>query len=124
MKPGDPVRLRTGGPAMTINAMDDTTASCVWFVGNELREVRLPIGGLTSVTSEVIGSETVGEYILRVFQIDAVSGKAELLQARVASVTMRKSGKGQRVEFVVEGGRRLGFWSVAEHGPFIKDMEK
>jgi uncharacterized protein YodC (DUF2158 family) len=124
MKPGDPVRLRTGGPAMTINAMDDATASCVWFVGDELKEVRLPIDGLTPVTSEVIGSETVGEYIRRVFQIDDVSGKAELLQARVSSVTTRKSGKGHRVEFVVEGGRRLGFWSVAEHGPFIKDMEK
>jgi uncharacterized protein YodC (DUF2158 family) len=124
MKPGDPVRLRTGGPAMTINAMDDAVASCVWFVGNELREVKLPIGGLTPVTSEVIGSETVGEYILRVFQIGDVSGKAELLAARVTSATTRKAGRGQKVEFIVDNGRKLGFWTVAEHGPFIKDLEK
>lgn len=109
---------------MTINSIDATTASCVWFVGAELKEARFVTDGLLPITSAVVGSETVGEYVQRVFQIDAVGGKSELLAARVVSATTRKAGKGQKVEFVVEDGRKLCFWSVAAHGPFIKDTEE
>jgi len=109
---------------MTINAIQETVATCVWFVGVELKESLFVLDGLAPITIEVVGAETVGEYILRVFQIDAVGGRTEMLAARVVSAKARKSGRGQRVEFVVEGGRRLGFWTEAQHGPFIRDMEE
>lgn len=109
---------------MTINAIQEAVAVCVWFVGVELKESRFVIDGLTPITTEVVGTETVAEYILRVFQIDAVSGGAGLLAARVVSATTRRSKKGQRVEFIVDGGRKLGFWTEAQHGPFIKDLEE
>lgn len=109
---------------MTVNSMDGTIASCVWFVGTDLKEAWFVTDGLVPVTSAVIGSETVGEYIQRVFQINAIGGKAELLAARVISATTKKAGKGQKVEFLVEDGRKLCFWSIAAHGPFIKDTEE
>lgn len=109
---------------MTINRMDGTTALCVWFVGTDLKEARFVTDGLTLATSAVIGPETVGEYIQRVFQINAIGGKVELLTARVTSATTKKAGKGQKIEFLVEDGRKLCFWTAAAHGPFIKDMEE
>lgn len=122
MKPGDPVRLKTGSPPLTINSMDSTTATCVWFVGTELKEAKFVLDALVPITGSVVGSETVGEYVQRVFQIETVGGRADLLSARVISAAARRAGKGQKVEFLVEDGRRLCFWSVAAHGPFIKDM--
>ena len=34
---GDRVVLRSGGPAMTIEELAGSKASCVWFEGNEIR---------------------------------------------------------------------------------------
>ena len=124
MKPGDPVRLKIGSPVMMINRIEGSMAKCVRFVGNELKEDEFALDGLTPVTTDVMGAETVAEYIRRVFQIESVSGPATLLQMRVTSATSKKSGKGHRVTFIVDDGRELGFWTEAAHGPFVKDMTK
>lgn len=124
MKQGDVVRLKTGGPAMVINATHENgLVTCVWFVGNDLRSCVVAVDGLAAATVEVLSGETVGAWIHRVLQIDAVSGDASLLLLNVVSATIRRAGKsrGERVDFVVEGGRKLSFWSAAEHGPFIKE---
>lgn len=34
MQIGDIVRLKSGGPKMTITALDDASASCAWFDRN------------------------------------------------------------------------------------------
>ena len=58
-KPGDVVKLKSGGPKMTIkkigpnnleNAKDD--ASCVWFEGNQLKDSRFPLETLVSAQEE------------------------------------------------------------------------
>ncbi len=48
IKAGDTVRLKSGGPAMTVDAITDGGLSCCWFVGKQpafavFREVTLKI---------------------------------------------------------------------------------
>jgi uncharacterized protein YodC (DUF2158 family) len=40
MKPGDTVRLRSGGPAMTVIKKFPACWECVWFAGDERRTAR------------------------------------------------------------------------------------
>ena len=37
MEIGDIVRLKSGGPKMTISALDDSQATCIWFDRNGKR---------------------------------------------------------------------------------------
>jgi len=38
-KPGDVVRLKSGGPSMTVSTHDEVFGyRCQWFVGNDLRD--------------------------------------------------------------------------------------
>ena len=51
-QPGDVVCLKSGGPDMTIEAVqavgDVTSVTCVWFVDKTLYRTDLPVSALTS----------------------------------------------------------------------------
>ncbi|HKQ45242.1 MAG TPA: DUF2158 domain-containing protein [Rhizomicrobium sp.] len=53
-QPGEVVCLKSGGPDMTIEAVqtgatpDVTTVTCVWFVEKTLYRTQLPVSALTS----------------------------------------------------------------------------
>ncbi len=38
LKIGDTVRLKSGGPQMTVNSIEDNVIKCQWFDGNNLKE--------------------------------------------------------------------------------------
>jgi uncharacterized protein YodC (DUF2158 family) len=42
-KPGDTVRLRSGGPAMTIFQIKDDIAICRWFVETTVNSLGFPL---------------------------------------------------------------------------------
>ena len=49
-QPGDVVCLKSGGPDMTIEAVqpgDAATVTCVWFVDKTLYRTELPVSALT-----------------------------------------------------------------------------
>ena len=74
LKPGDLVVLKSGGPTMTVDAVntdifDDnkiTGIVCVWFVGEKLERVRFDLRALeplqNSRNAEEPSLETAGEY--------------------------------------------------------------
>jgi uncharacterized protein YodC (DUF2158 family) len=79
LKPGDLVVLKSGGPAMTVDAVntdifDDnkvTGVLCAWFVGNKLERARFDYNAIVPAPSqeqavseeaEPRPPETVGEY--------------------------------------------------------------
>ncbi len=78
LKEGDLVVLKSGGPTMTVDAVntsvfDDTKitgVSCVWFVGDKLQRVRFDHNAVEPAAArdagpkrpEVAGEETTGAY--------------------------------------------------------------
>jgi len=50
-QPGDVVCLKSGGPDMTIEAVQQagalTTVTCIWFVDKTLYRTELPVAALT-----------------------------------------------------------------------------
>lgn len=38
IKPGSVVRLKSGGPLMTVDTVDGRAAYCEWFIGGEKNE--------------------------------------------------------------------------------------
>ena len=37
LKPGDVVQMKSGGPPMTVDFVDDAVVTATWFDGNEVR---------------------------------------------------------------------------------------
>ena len=50
---GDVVKLKSGGPKMTIKWLEPLTlANCQWFVGDTLKEGNFSLASLQKVTEE------------------------------------------------------------------------
>lgn len=56
MKPGDLVTLKSGGPRMTVAhvaaADGRAVALCMWFAGDHLNAVPVPLSALTNLRPE------------------------------------------------------------------------
>jgi uncharacterized protein YodC (DUF2158 family) len=46
MKVGDTVRLKSGGPLMTVEILEEGTAHCVWFNGTTAIRGGFPVAAL------------------------------------------------------------------------------
>jgi uncharacterized protein YodC (DUF2158 family) len=46
LKVGENVQLKSGGPVMTIDSMDETEAICQWFDGNKLQRGTFALAAL------------------------------------------------------------------------------
>jgi uncharacterized protein YodC (DUF2158 family) len=54
LKKGDTVRLKSGGPIMTVEALDvDEQVLCIWFEKTKKKQDRFPIAALEAVTKRV-----------------------------------------------------------------------
>lgn len=51
LKIGDVVRLKSGGPAMTVMAIGRQGVTCQWFAGLDLQSGVIPETGLTTALS-------------------------------------------------------------------------
>lgn len=49
IKPGDVVRLRSGGVPMTVESIDDDIAECAWFADTTLCRTEIPVRSLERV---------------------------------------------------------------------------
>ena len=43
---GDTVRLKSGGPLMTVIFLQDNLVNCTWFLNDELKEIWFPTEAL------------------------------------------------------------------------------
>lgn len=48
---GDVVQLKSGGPAMTVTAVDGHHCACAWFAGTAFSETKLPAEALAVPTA-------------------------------------------------------------------------
>jgi uncharacterized protein YodC (DUF2158 family) len=59
-KAGDTVKLKSGGPAMTVIEVDHETAWTAWFVGDEVRRGHFPFVGLAAENEAGAGTIVPG----------------------------------------------------------------
>ncbi len=62
---GQIVKLRSGGPQLTVRLIDGSDAVCIWFYGEKLQEKTLPITTLIPVDFEPLAEEQLQEIIRR-----------------------------------------------------------
>jgi uncharacterized protein YodC (DUF2158 family) len=55
-KPGDTVRLKSGGPAMTVVAVEGERITCDWFEGSQKYEATFPAAALDLDNSSTNGA--------------------------------------------------------------------
>jgi uncharacterized protein YodC (DUF2158 family) len=53
MKIGDTVRLKSGGPVMTVNGTTDDHIHCVWFVKTDVKSSTFQKAALEAATDEI-----------------------------------------------------------------------
>jgi uncharacterized protein YodC (DUF2158 family) len=56
---GDVVQLKSGGPTMTVNSIDDNEVECVWFVKDQQQYGSFPAVVLRKYTPPSFGGSTV-----------------------------------------------------------------
>lgn len=49
---GDKVRLKSGGPPMTVENIVAGEVHCCWFEGNELKRAKFPYGAIEKETAK------------------------------------------------------------------------
>ena len=52
LKKGDLVELKSGGPEMTINQINDASVTCVWFDGTNRQEAVFDVAALERVADK------------------------------------------------------------------------
>jgi uncharacterized protein YodC (DUF2158 family) len=55
MQPGDVVQLKSGGPLMTVHAINDAGVVCTWFDKSNHKTATFPLSTLEPYTSHGIG---------------------------------------------------------------------
>jgi uncharacterized protein YodC (DUF2158 family) len=53
IKVGDVVQLKSGGPKMTVNFVEENVAACTWFDKNKKESSRFPVAALKLATPEL-----------------------------------------------------------------------
>lgn len=126
MKIGDVVRLKSGGPAMTVTAGTSgppEMATVQWFHDDSLCTAVVPVAALATEPQLSVpppaGDDCIGAYIERVYQLRNVAGDPLLLERQFTDVRQMRGKKGPFVSFTTGEGR-VGFWPNAANGPFIK----
>lgn len=116
-KPGDLVVLKSGGPTMTVDAVntdifdDDkiTGIVCVWFMGKKLERVRFDHRAIEHaqkrITAEEPRLEATGEYkVVLDEMLDAMNHLAEGAQTPTSRVAVKR----QRPARVPMNGNTFG----------------
>jgi uncharacterized protein YodC (DUF2158 family) len=68
IKPGDQVRIKSGGPMMTVSAVEDDVAVCIWFEGKTQKLDRFNLvtllnkADLPNTTGQVIRPRRSNEF--------------------------------------------------------------
>ena len=51
---GDKVRLKSGGPSMTVEKIVGSEVHCCWFENNELKRTKFPYGAIEKEQAQAV----------------------------------------------------------------------